>query len=164
MKQVKQLLNQLSMTVFAVALLSGCVATENFGNMVRSTEVAGLFESATVLPDHTYYYAGPEARPDAIIGLTNSIRFKNTFWHSVADPQQKLADWHTMLGTTSQPGTENYYFGSWIYGPDGEKLGVWYGYVDYSPVKKVDENTYTIYTPTPSNMENARRRRIFTLR
>jgi len=143
----------------AVLLLPSCLATGDYGNMIRSTEVDDLFESAAVLPGHTYYWAGPEAAPDAIIAIRDDIVFKSRFWHRSSAPARHLAAWRRMLGTRNAPGTENYYYGSYILAPDGRRIGVWYGYVDYSPVKKIDEHTYTIYAPTPSNMAQARKKR-----
>ena len=47
-------------------VFGGCA--ENYGRLQRSAEVDKIFKTYRVLPDHRYYFTGPEGRPDAIMG------------------------------------------------------------------------------------------------
>ncbi len=151
---------RLLLLVPALLLCSCAGLGGSYGTMVRSTEVDALFSRAELLPAHTYYWAGPEDAPDAIIAISDQVRFQSRFWHRATDPATQLVAWRQMLGTREAPGpgAVHEYYGTRILDPEGRQIGVWYGYVDYSPVKRIDNGVYTIYAPTPSNMAVTRNR------
>lgn len=134
----------LSLTVF---LITGCARSTDFGKLVRNDEVKKIFESASILPDHTYYYTGPEAEPDAIMALHNSYTLANkkNFWIKVDITEEMLQSWNRMI--------DNYYrvkfpyHGSRIITHDGREAGAWYSKYDYTTVKSPAPQSIIVYTP-----------------
>jgi hypothetical protein len=142
MKALKTLL----LLFAAVFLITGC-ATKDFGKLVRNDEVKKTFESATVLPGHTYYFTGPEAKPDAIIALDNSFTLANkrNFWIKVDITETMLQSWNRVIDNILR--VKRPYYGSRIITPDGREAGVWYSMFDYTVVKTPTPQEIIIYTP-----------------
>lgn len=72
--------------ITAMMIIGGCA--ENHGRLQRSQEVDKLFKSYQVLPDHNYYYVGPEGRPDTIMGIESVYTLETTQWTQF-DPSDK---------------------------------------------------------------------------
>ncbi|MDW7772391.1 MAG: hypothetical protein SCH71_05815 [Desulfobulbaceae bacterium] len=130
-----------------VLLVAGCARTDNFGKLVRSEEAGNSIETATILPDHTYYYSGPEARPDAIMALHNSFTLVNekNLWIKVDITEEKLRSWNRIIRNEFR--IKNYYYGSLIITPDGRQAGIWYSRDDHTVIKTPDPGNIIIYTP-----------------
>ncbi|MCL7487167.1 MAG: hypothetical protein M8357_03190 [Desulfobulbaceae bacterium] len=126
-------------------LASGCAISSNQGRMVRSGEVDQLIESAAVLPDHTYYYTGPGAEPDAIVALDNRFTLQSKYWVRVDDVAEQLKRWDLLLDNDTR--MRNIYEGFWIMTPDGRRAGIWYSQYDQGFVRFPDESTIILYTP-----------------
>ena len=130
-------------------LAGGCALPQNQGRIVRSGEVDQLVESATVLPDHTYYFTGPEAQPDVIMALHNSFTLQSKYWIKVDDVAEKLKGWNRFIDNAIR--IRNPYEGAWIMTPEGRQAGIWYSEYDYSVVQFPDPSSIIIYAPlTPS--------------
>ena len=127
-------------------LAGGCAVPSNYGRMVRDGEVAKFIESATVLPNHTYYFTGPEARPDAIIAIDNSFTLTSKYWIKVDDVANKLKDWNSLIDNAHRI-TWDTYEGFQIMTPDGRQAGIWYSLYDYTVVQFPDSSTIILYTP-----------------
>lgn len=126
----------------------GCAIPANQGRMIRSGEVAQLIESATVLPDHVYYYTGPEAGPDAIIALDNRYTLKSKYWIRVDAVAEQLKLWNRLLDNDTR--ITNPYEGAWIMTPNDRRAGIWYSKYDQNLVRFPDSSTIIIYTPITS--------------
>jgi hypothetical protein len=127
-------------------LVGGCVSTQNQGKMVRAGDVDQLIESATVLPDHIYYYTGPEARPDVIIAIDNSFTLTSKYWIKVDDVANRLKDWNRLIDNGHRASYR--YEGFWLMTPDGRQAGIWYSPYDYTVVQFPDPSTIILYTPS----------------
>ena len=136
-----------------VFLVAGCAALKNNGIISRSDDVSKAFETATIVPDHTYFYTGPEAQPDAIIGIANKYTLRNAknFWVKVDISEKILQDWNVVIDNNSKVRTP--YYGAYIMTPGREQVGIWYSRYIHTPVKFPDANTVVVYIPglTPNN-------------
>lgn len=138
---------QLLFALFVMSSLAvGCAVPKNHGKMVRADEVAKNVESATVLPNHTYYFTGPEAQPDVIIAINNSFTLQSKYWIKVDDVENKLKDWNRLIDNAHR--VRNVYEGFHIMTPDGRQAGIWYSEYDYTVVQFPDPSTIILYTPT----------------
>ena len=144
----------ITLLLISSLLIHGCATSQNQGKLVRAGEVSQLVESATVLQDHTYYYTGPEAEPDAIIAINNRITVQSKYWIKVDDPDIKLADWNRFIDNDHRvPGEHDgirvsyRYEGARIMNPDGQQVGIWYSRHDYTVIQFPDPTTIIIYTP-----------------
>ncbi len=131
--------------IFLGFISAGCAIPENQGRLVRSFEVAKLVEEAIVLPDHTYYYTGPEARPDAIIAIDNRYELKSKYWIRVDNVEEKLADWNYFIDNKWR--YSKFYEGAQIMTPDSEQAGIWYSRYDHTVVRYPDPNSIIVYKP-----------------
>jgi len=136
-------------------LVGGCATPSNQGKMVRDVEVAKLVESATVLPNHTYYFTGPEAQPDVIIAIDDSFTLTSKYWIKVDDVENQLKDWNRLIDNYHRT-MWDIYEGFQIMTPDGRQAGIWYSLYDYTVVQFPDSSTLILYTP--STRENNRNR------
>ena len=146
-------LHSFLLVLLTAFLVTGCAASKNNGTLSRSGEVTKTFETAAVVPDHTYYYTGPEAQPDAIIGIQNSYTFQNAknFWIKVDISEEVLHSWNVIIDNAHR--FQYSYYGSRIMSPDGRQVGIWYSKYRYTVVKFPDPNTVVIYIPglTPND-------------
>lgn len=130
--------------LFLFLALAGC-AVPNQARLIRSGEVNRLVESATILPDHIYYYTGPEARPDAIIAIGDHYTLASKYWIRVDITEEILEDWNLIIDNASR--YRDYYEGYWILTPEGERAGFWYSQYEYSVIRFPDLSTIIVYTP-----------------
>jgi hypothetical protein len=117
------------------------------GSLLRNDEVTKLFEGGTVLPDHVYYYCGPEAEPEAIIAIQAGFAFQGQYWYQVAISPGQLQAWNRRIANEQR--IRLAYKGAKIMTPDGRQAGVWYSPVENTVVRFPDAQTILIYTPTP---------------
>ena len=129
--------------VFMLLFFAGCAG--NYGYVQRSREVGRMFENLNIPSDYNYYFTGPEAVPYAIIGIHPDYNLKTRLWKSVNLTTEMLQMWLAsgMQGAIGMPPG-----GSYILGPDGEKIGIWYSIFRYSPVKLVDNREVVVHPPT----------------
>jgi hypothetical protein len=129
-------------------VLVSCASVGTHGRLKSSGEVKQMFETYTVLPDHTYYYSGQAAQPRVVMGLHNDYQLQAKFWNKVDLTPRQLNDWinrgRTRAGFDQRPN------GFYILDSDGKKIGVWYALKDWrdtTVIKKGEGNLVTIYTP-----------------
>ena len=127
-------------------LASGCAIPANQGTLTRDGEVEQLVESATVLPNHSYYYTGSEARPDVIIAIDNSFTLTSKYWIKVDDVANQLMDWNRLIDNAHR--FKRAYKGFRIMTPGGSQSGIWYSPYEYTVVQFPDPSTIILYTPT----------------
>lgn len=118
-------------------------------------EVNRLFESPTVLNDHTYYYAGPQDKPETIIAIRNDYEFqKSIHWHKVDITEKQLQTWNMMIDNRHR--IYSNYDGAYILTPDGKRVGVWYSKYSLTVIKYPEPNKIIIYRPDPTSNERWR--------
>jgi hypothetical protein len=136
-----------SAVLFIAALvLTGCAAIGSPPLLERSLEVNKLIEGGTILPDHAYYYAGPEAKPDVIIAIDKKFTFqKSVHWHEVTPTEELLRSWNRMIDNYYR--IKNRYYGAWIMTPDGRKAGIWYSMHTNTVIQFPASDQIIIYRP-----------------
>ncbi|MBW1842152.1 MAG: hypothetical protein JRI75_10235, partial [Deltaproteobacteria bacterium] len=96
---------------------------KNYGMLKKSTDVNNMFVSHQVLPDHTYYYSGVDAAPNAIIGNQNTYTLESKLWKPVDLTPEQLKKWlRILLRDRDRPATT---WGAYILDPAGKEIGVW---------------------------------------
>ena len=123
----------------------GCARPANQGTLTRDGEVEQLVESATVLPNHSYYFTGPEARPDVIIAIDDSFTLTSKYWMKVDDVANQLMDWNRLIDNAHR--FKRAYKGFRILTPGGSQSGIWYSPHEYTVVQFPDPSTIILYTP-----------------
>jgi hypothetical protein len=129
-------------------IFTGCAASKTNGTLSHSGEITRIFESATIVPDHTYYYTGPQDLPDAIIGIDNSYTLQQSdknFWVKVDISEKMLRDWNIIIDNERR--TRSIYYGYAILTPDGRQVGIWYSRYRYTVIKFPAVDIVVIYTP-----------------
>jgi hypothetical protein len=125
-------------------LLSSCQAGKS-GRLHLNRDVAASIESCTVLPDHDYYYSGPDAQPNAILAVKKSYPFKKGLWNAIALDKKQLCDWMFMIDPSHRRGRYQY-DGYTIYSAEGVDVGLWYSREDHAVIKE-ENGELVIYTP-----------------
>ena len=85
--------NMVMWLILAALTLAGCAASGAAGRLQLSTAVSKDFESATVLPDHSYYTTGSEMNPDAVIAIHKRFTLVTDRWRAVSATEKNLKDW-----------------------------------------------------------------------
>lgn len=140
----------LLLLALSLLLLGGCAGTVppgEKGSLILADEVTKLFEANTVLPDHVYYYSGPEAEPEAIIAIRTGFAFQGNYWYQVAISQEQLKAWNRRIDNAHRIRLS--YKGARIMAPDGRQAGVWYSLAEHTVIRFPDANTILMYTPSP---------------
>ena len=125
-------------------LLSSCQAGKS-GYLRLNKDVATSIESCTVLPDHDYYYSGPDAQPSAILAVKKSYAFKKGLWKAIALDKKQLCDWVDMIDP-SYYRVRYQYDGYTVYSTEGVDVGLWYSREDHTVIKE-ENGELVIYTP-----------------
>lgn len=142
-------------TTGAILLLAGCAVLGRQPLLARSLEVNKIIESATILPDHRYYYAGPEAKPDVIIAIDRKFTFQESVhWHEVTPTPELLQSWNRIIDNAYR--IKYPYYGAWIMTPDGGKAGIWYSKYRNTVVKYPAPDQIIIYRPDSSLIDERR--------
>ncbi|MHB8808701.1 MAG: hypothetical protein ACYC9M_01640 [Desulfobulbaceae bacterium] len=131
-------------------LLGGCAASTpqgQQGGLVPTDAVRIIFESNTVLPNHVYYYSGPEAEPEAIIGIHADFTLQGRYWHKIDLTVEQLQSWNKRIDNAHR--IRFAYKGARIMTPDGRQAGVWYSKFEETPLCFQDKNTILMDTPDP---------------
>jgi hypothetical protein len=116
------------------------------GRINSSQEVTWLFETYTVLPDHNYYYSGPDGKPDAIIGIDKQYILDTKLWKPVDLTPEQLKKWMNFI-LDSIGFVPIKIFGAHILNPSGQRVGVWYSPWAPSTVIMGTDNHISVYPP-----------------
>ena len=124
----------------------------------RDAGVTRLFEQGSVLPDHDYYYSGPEAEPLAIVGIRPGYTFEQGLWKKVALSEEQLKAWVWRIDTMTRS-TRFHYYGAHIVGPEGDEVGVWYSFLDWVVAEVTPERRVILHTPDNTVIPGMHRQR-----
>ncbi len=124
-----------------------CSCSENYGRLQRSQEVDQIFKTYRVLPDHQYYFTGPEGRPDAIIGIQNEYTLETTQWTLFNASDETLKKWVDTINFHHSTRVRYYPYGFLILDPAGSRLGVWYSIWDWTTVMMKGDKHIQVFPP-----------------
>ena len=135
--------------LISASALFGCA--ENYGKLQRSPQVDQIFKTYRVLPDHQYYYTGPEGRPDAIIGIQNEYTLETTQWTQFNASDDTLRKWVDTINFHHNTGVRYYPYGFFIVDPAGSRLGIWYSIWDWTTVIRKDDKHIQVFPPAKND-------------
>jgi hypothetical protein len=129
--------------LLTLSMLLGC--SGNYGHIQKSREAGRSFENLQVRDDHIYYYSGPAAIPYAVIGIHKDYTLKTRLWKRIDLTSDHLRIWLKlgMQGTFGYPPS-----GSYIFGPDKQKIGIWYSIFNHTVVKMENDNVVVVHPPS----------------
>jgi len=128
--------------------MAGCAGTGKQKGLVYNANVKKAFETYQISPNHAYYYSGPDAAPNAVIGIQKEYLLKSEFWKPVELTQKLLKKWLDYRGP--RDGFDLTNNGSDIMAPDGRQIGIWYSvkdWRDWATVEIIDEKTFRVSPP-----------------
>jgi hypothetical protein len=106
-----------------------------------------IFKSYRVLPDHNYFYVGPECRPDAIMELENVYTLETTQW-TLFDPSDKtLKTGVDSINFHHSTSVRYYPYGFLILNPEGKKIAIWYSIWDWTTVIMEENHHIKVFPP-----------------
>jgi hypothetical protein len=140
--------------VFVILLILVSCAAGSYGRLQWSDEALDIFESASILENHTYYFFGPEAEPDAIIALDNQYILAPSLWKEIDITSLTLNHWMERIDNRHRYVQEKYQ-GALMVDQQGNRLGIWYSHVDWTVIKQGEENEIVIYTPDTSRQHRS---------
>jgi len=132
----------------AVVFMAGCAGTGKNGRLVYNDNVKKAFETYQLPPNHAFYYSGPDAFPNAVIGIQKEYLLKSRFWKPVELTPKMLKKWLEYRGP--RDGVDLSRKGSDILAPDGRQIGIWYSvkdWRDWATVEMIDEKTFIVSPP-----------------
>ncbi len=129
----------------SLIVLAGCA--ENYGRLQRSEEIDKIFKSYRVLPDHNYYYVGPEGRPDAIMGVESVYTLETTQWTQFDPSDKTLKTGVDSINFHHSTRVRNYPYGFIILDPAGKQVGIWYSIWDWTTVIMEEDHRIKVFPP-----------------
>lgn len=125
-------------------LLGGCGGGP-YGRFDFQMSVNEVFESGRILDNHSYYYIGPDAEPDAIMAIDNAYQLAPSLWKKSDITAKQLTGWMERIDNRYR--FRNMYKGAVILDDQGNKLGIWYSRLTKTVIRRGEGNQVIIYTP-----------------
>jgi hypothetical protein len=141
--------------VFVVtqSTLIGCAVTagRKGSGITNSQEATDQWHSFEILPNHQYYYSGPDARPFYIIAIDDQYHLTSTLWKPIDLTPEQLKKW---INIPPRVGYDPQLYGANIAGPNGERIGLWYSVRDWRNTGSAslgENNRVTVTAPARSD-------------
>ncbi len=152
-------MDEKAVILVVVALFIGVIvffvsrSGENFGMLRPSADATADFQSYRMVPDHDYWFSGPESCPVAIIGVERRFRFDSAGrWVRVngEDAMKRLV---TGMQSKSLQMNRNL-SGFEMVDQRGERIGAWYSAPGIQAViKRTGIDSVEIFPPSPEKVE-----------
>lgn len=133
------------MYAFIALFLGACAVSSggSFRGLQKKLEIEKLFQSATMLPDYTYYVQGPASDPEAIIAIKNTYQLRSRLWGRVKWTEKEMARvvfWmeKNAVGFCTADGGN-------LVASDGQTIGIWYSQRDVSLIKQPEPGVVEVY-------------------
>ena len=133
------------MLIVLLIIFIGCAG--NSGRLSRDDEANKLFNSYQILPDHRYYYSGPDGRPDSIMGIQRDYTLETSMWTEFDLSDGTLKKGINWINFHHQTNARRYPYGFDIIGPDGKRIGIWYSIWDWTTVLVEADKRVKIFPP-----------------
>ncbi|MDQ5987477.1 MAG: hypothetical protein CSYNP_03222 [Syntrophus sp. SKADARSKE-3] len=129
--------------------LSGCSTFGwRYGAIVIDDAVRKNFEAFHMDPGMNYYYSGPDAAPNVLMGLKKDYLLDNDLWKPI-EPNPKI--FKEIIRSMQDKGMQfmTLQHGFVIKDDRGKPIGVWYSIFNIKPlvVKMGEGNKVDVYTP-----------------
>jgi hypothetical protein len=125
--------------------MTGCVGS--FGTFQPNPGLLEQYREGSLPEDYNYYYCGRSNQPYAVVGIDKAYGFNDRVWFKIESESQvykkidSLSELHYNSGSL---------YHSDILDAVGKKIGVWFSYYQYSPVR-VDPQTKVVEVFNPYN-------------
>ena len=129
--------------------VAGC--SGSYGRLQRDRDADQIFKTYRVLPNHRYFYTGPEGRPDAIMGIQTDYTLETTQWTQFEVSAATLKKWVDAINFYHGTGVRHYPYGSFILDPMGTRLGIWYSIWDWTTIIVKEDNRIQVFPPAKKN-------------
>ncbi len=134
------------LVLIAVWMMSaGCA--ENYGRLQHDLRVNAIFNRYEVLPDHTYYFSGPEGRPDAIMAILSGYVLETTQWTAFNPGDGTLKKWVDGMNFYHISGIRKRPYGFIILDAEGNQVGIWYSIWDWTAIITHADRRIEIFPP-----------------
>ncbi len=121
--------------LLAVVISTGCTSLlAASGGLQKRMEVNVIFDSGTILQDHTYYIDGPLNDPVAIIALSNEYQLQSELWSKRELTSEELSKM-VFLMRIDEVGLCTTH-GGVLTAPDGKDIGVWFSKKDTTTIRE----------------------------
>jgi len=138
-KHLTQNIKKIGITTFAAVLglvviqsaLTGCAATaaRKPSGVTSSQAATDIWHSYQILPNYKYYYSGPDARPNYIIGIDDRYHLTSKLWKPVDLTPEMLNNWLNYI--RPRVGYSPRLYGADITDTNGQRVGLWYSVRDW---------------------------------
>ena len=128
--------------------LNSCASISKNSTITTSREATAIWNSYQILPNYHYYIWGPVSQPFYIVGIDDKYRLKTQQWKPVDLTPEMLKNWLNYI--EPRVGYDPFPYGSFITGPNGERIGLWYSVQDWQQVGSAnlsEDNEVSLTTP-----------------
>jgi hypothetical protein len=146
----KKMETHAALLLVLILSLGGCA--HNYGRLQPSSAVTAIFKTDRILPDHKYYFAGPDGWPDAIIAVNKEFTLVSDQWTAFEPTPRRLRNLMDYAQTHYGTDTHHFPYGYKILAPDGRKVGVWYSIWDWTTIEMPADNEVMIYPPLTKDL------------
>lgn len=131
--------------------LAGCAgAFSGYGRLAPNEQVGRDLESGNPPAGYQYYYSGPDAMPNAILGIADGYTLDTRVWKPVDLTPKQLHEW--MQWITRNYGTSLRYRGADVLDSSGKKVGIWYSPA-WNTVVQVKGDQVVVHLPSVDSMD-----------
>ncbi len=134
----------------AFAMVAGCMGP--YGDLVSSPAAQEQYHTTSLPDTYQYYYSGRSGLPYAVVGINKKYRFNSRFWFKIDTMDQvyqKIGDLSNLHPDASRMRTAD------ILDHKGNKIGVWFSYYYYTPVRiNPEAGTVEIFNPYDPNEDD----------
>ena len=147
----RQLSSAICMVLLAaLAMTAGCAGS--YGKFVSSPAVQKQYNTSSLPDAYQYYYSGRSGLPYAVVGINNKYEFSSRFWFKIDTMGQvykKISDLSDLHADATRMRTAD------ILDHKGNKIGVWFSYYYYTPVRiNPETETVEIFNPYDPNEDD----------
>lgn len=136
-----------------LSALTGCATTaKKSSGVVTSREATEIWHSYQILPNYHYYFWGPVSQPFYLVGIDDKYKLVSNQWKPVDLTPAMLKNWFNYIDP--RVGFSPFPWGSFIIGPNGERIGLWYSVRDWRRVggaHLAKDNQVSLTTPPTSD-------------
>ncbi|HKJ98493.1 MAG TPA: hypothetical protein VJ959_06200 [Desulfotignum sp.] len=134
----------------AFALTAGCAGS--YGRFVSSPALQKQYNTSSLPDAYDYYYSGRSDLPYAVVGINNKYQFSSRLWFKIDTMDQvykKISDLSDLHVDATRMRTAD------ILDHKGNKIGVWFSYYYYTPVRiNPETGTVKIFNPYDPNEDD----------
>jgi len=146
----KSLFTLLASTLIFFLLASFALAVGIYGTFDRDRDLENMFRNYEVMEDYNYYTSGGYDKPNAILLIHKDYELVNpgNLWVTIpyVDYNQ-MRKWVGSISTEEDSNRSYNYFAAYILDQNGKRVGAWYSYETFAPIKFRADNKIFVYTP-----------------